>query len=84
MSTRRYCDLCEAEITLDNEAGFTAKPSDILLSSRLDGKYSSRRNSNEIRFQISIALNGIWNGGDVCKHCIIDAVNSLDDRPRAA
>ena len=34
-----------------------------------------------LRVEVQHSINGVWNAGEVCKYCIIDAVNQADDRP---
>lgn len=68
-----YCDICECEITDENK-----------VDNRLSGKMDSRKKkANEICFEITTGLNNIWNSGHFCKYCVIDAIRTLDDRPRA-
>lgn len=71
---KTFCDCCADEIP-------DVRPE------RLSGQ--SRRGKYVINFEIMTGLNepnqtGIsMNNGDICKYCIIDAVNTLDDRPVA-
>lgn len=74
MSVKRFCDVCNKEITHEN------KRSRDLPSDRLMGE------SHGLAFVITTGRvegrNKIWNAGDFCDYCIIDAVNSLDNRAR--
>jgi hypothetical protein len=73
--TKTFCDRCNAEITSENEAKGGS-----ISSSRLGTKVGRKGMSVEIM----IRTDGTANQGDYCKHCILDALYQLDDRPRAA
>jgi len=38
--------------------------------------------NNKNKFQHSVESKSSSGGFDVCKYCIIDAINKVDDRPR--
>ena len=67
---KRFCDVCGVEIF-----GPTA------LSGRMTAEI--KRASAALKIEIITAKDSTWNDGDFCKYCIIDAVNQLDDRPKA-
>lgn len=73
---RRFCDCCSAEITDAN---------------RIDGEHHRltarlKRKSGVATLSVEVicAHDSTWNAGDFCKHCVIDAINEADDRPRHA
>lgn len=66
-----FCDICGNELLKYNT------PNGGLNNMRLSNKISA---SNMLEVEIITAVNGVWNGGDVCKYCIIDAVKKIDDR----
>jgi hypothetical protein len=55
---RTYCDGCGEEIT---ETG------------RLVRSHTAR-DGCVIGVEVMVSVNGTWNGGHVCKQCVIDAV----------
>ena len=65
-----FCDICESELT-NRDFG------------RQAGSYT-RYKTPILNFEITTGKDGVWNGGDFCRYCIIDAVNTLDDRPKAS
>jgi hypothetical protein len=72
---KHYCDCCGAEITDANNArgGPARNPvSDWRFGGRL----------GRLSIEVMTAIDGTWNAGHVCRYCIIDAVNSFDDRER--
>ena len=66
--TKYYCDICGEEIEDYNRIN----------GIRLHGEYSSLE--SKLMFDITTGFAGTWNAGIFCKYCIIDAVNTLDDR----
>ena len=67
MSIKYFCDQCDVEITDQNTCG---------------GRLTSRW--NKLQFEVMVGpTQGAWNAGNWCKYCIIDAVQSCDDRPTA-
>lgn len=77
---KHFCDRCGTEITEENECrhrgGLTA-PEQV---GRLSGEWGV------VAFCVMTgnAKTKTWNGGDFCKYCVIDAINSMDDRPTQA
>jgi hypothetical protein len=71
---KRFCDLCGTEMSDKNS------PSQGACQDRL--KVSINRGKVHASFEIIQAVNGTSNSGDVCKHCILDALRELDDRPQ--
>lgn len=76
---KHFCDCCEAELTDNNRC--TGSPQQ---SGRLGGTIATFKKGMLMEVEVVTGLNKCWNNGDFCKYCVIDAVNSLDDRPRAA
>ena len=68
MSSKRFCDGCERELSDSNDA--RANP--------IKAVYGGT--TFEI---ISVGFNGTGKG-DVCRDCVFDAVASCDTRPRAS
>lgn len=75
---KHFCDCCEVELTDKNRCSGSPETSD-----RLGGRITAFKTHANIEFEVLTGLNKCWNNGDFCKYCVIDAVNSLDDRPRA-
>lgn len=70
---RHYCDGCGNEITYANKV-------DGRLRSVVPSTYSG------VIFEIMVGSTkpghgGLWNNGEWCKYCILDAIAKLDDRP---
>ena len=72
---KRFCDCCGNEITGANECGGGT-------SGRLGATLS--RNGVKLDIEVLTAKDGTSNDGDFCKHCVLDALQKLDDRPSAA
>ena len=74
---RRYCDCCKAEMP-DGAPG--AKEGQGSL-----GRLSATVLLKDVKVGVEVirSVNGVTNGGDVCKYCILDALYELDDRPKA-
>lgn len=72
---RIFCDVCGDEVTDGNipREGENGKR----VACEVRGK------TGILKVEVMTGINGTWNGGDVCKYCVIDAVNQADDRPRA-
>jgi len=72
---RRFCDVCGEELTVNNEpcAGDNGKR----VVAEMRGK------TGTLHVEVLTAINGVYNGGDVCKYCVIYAVSTCDDRPVA-
>jgi len=74
--TKYFCDCCGEEITNIN-ATYIDNYASISLS-RVRGNYKNK--DMTLNFEIMTGLNGMQNLGHFCKYCVIDAVNSVDDR----
>ncbi len=72
-----FCDFCEKEITKENkvEGGFNTAGR---LGTTLEKKGLS------LKVEILTSSNETSNVGCFCKHCILDALYKLDDRPKQA
>lgn len=66
-----FCDVCENEIADHNKATNKANTVERL----------GNGPNQPLQFEIMTGRNGTMNAGLFCKHCIIDAVKKLDDRP---
>lgn len=75
--TRYFCDGCGQEITPKNEASGGHH-----LDSRLG--IAVEKGGHKLRVEIIQTMDDVGNAGLFCKYCILDALNALDDRPRAA
>ena len=71
---RIFCDVCGVEINEDNAPSSGANGRRV--SCTVIGKHGT------LKVEVQHAINDKWNGGDVCKYCIIDAVKNADDRPQ--
>jgi hypothetical protein len=69
---RRYCDSCKAEMTQANTPCFGTT------GDRLAVKIN--RNGVELGVEVLQIVDGTANAGDICKHCILDALYEMDDR----
>lgn len=81
MSIKYFCDCCEQEITAENKVNKGLESSS---DTRLSGLYTRRNNMPSLMFEVITGKTNTWNDGNWCKYCIIAAVNSLDNRSRAA
>jgi hypothetical protein len=72
---KRFCDICGNEITKDSSIVSSAP------GERLGA--TIKKNGAELKVEILTSVDGTANKGDVCKHCVLDALYRLDDRPRA-
>ena len=72
---KRYCDICDEEIIERNSVSFAQE--DFRLKAELKSK-----DGIELQVEVVTAGNGIWNKGDFCKYCVLDALYQLDDRPK--
>ena len=74
--TKTYCDACGEELTSRNlpSGGFMVK-------SRLGAELRTS-DGRVFHFEVIGAVGKCANDGDFCKYCILDALNSADDRPR--
>lgn len=71
---KRFCDCCGHEINEANECGGGTV-------GRLGTVLS--RNGVKLTIEVLTAKDGTSNDGDFCKHCVLDALQNLDNRPRA-
>lgn len=73
---RHYCDRCHAEITEANacSGGFPDE-------TRLGGTIEATAEHPAWNVTVLVATEGDWQSGDFCRYCVIDLVNTLDDRP---
>lgn len=70
---RTFCDVCNFEITSHNEA-FNGKKT-ITVDVRKEG-------NGPVITKLNIEQNTLMYNADVCKGCMIDAINRLDDRTK--
>ena len=74
---RRFCDVCDNELTDENSISGAKGRLQRLCNESFPGI------DTEVMFEVTTGHKGTWNSGDFCKYCVIDAINKLDDRPRA-
>ena len=75
---RRFCDVCDNELTDENSIIGAPGRVQRLCNESLPGI------NTKVAFEVTTGtVGGAWNSGDFCKYCVIDAINRLDDRPRA-
>jgi hypothetical protein len=79
MSVRTFCDCCGGEIT---KANTTATNTSINPLGRLQAVLQSRDSGTTLRVEVITGTSATSNEGHWCKHCVIDAINRLDDRPQ--
>ena len=70
---RRFCDLCGAEMTERN----TPFGGSI---GRMGAKL--KRLDCVMTVEVITGRDSTSNAGDFCKHCILDALQDMDDRPK--
>ena len=73
---KKFCDICGAEMNDRNSPNFGAN------KTRLAAKL--KRLDVELGVEVIVSKDGASNVGDFCKHCVLDALYKLDDRPSAA
>lgn len=74
---RYYCDGCRKEITEANAAvGGPIHSADRL------GTEIVTKESVHLKVEVITSMNGTANAGQFCKHCVLDALYRLDDRPK--
>lgn len=73
-----FCDFCESEITPTNTPN-NRGTNEGRLSAKLESK-----NGNVLRVEVLTGQEPGWNNVIACRYCIIDALNTVYDRPRAA
>jgi hypothetical protein len=72
---KRFCDQCGKELFED---GDRRKLMANVAGKRLSGQCGA------LGFEVIISQNGTANKGDYCGYCVLDAVASIDDRPKEA
>lgn len=72
-----FCDICEEEITERNQV------SSETCKTRLGTEVVYRTKSKKIGVEVITFLDGVSNAGNFCRYCVIDTINTMDDRPRA-
>jgi hypothetical protein len=72
---RYFCDCCGEEL-----AERDTKDRNRL--HRLTAKL--KRGNSELQVEVIETKDGTSNSGNFCRYCVLDALASLDDRPRAA
>jgi hypothetical protein len=70
---KRFCDCCKAEMTEANSPRFGTTGDRMAVKINRDGV--------ELGVEVLQMVNGTANAGDICKHCILDALYAMDDRP---
>ena len=67
---KTFCDICDKEITKDNE--YEGEISEVCFT------------KGQIRQTISCSIVTHFShpDNDICKYCLIDAINKLDNRPK--
>lgn len=76
---RYFCDCCGEEIADANRIEGSDKGRLLaILRPRV------KTQTEPLQVEVTTALGSTWNAGHFCRYCVIDAVNTKDDRPRAA
>ena len=70
---RYFCDCCGDEIKRDTK---NRNP-----LGRLTAEL--KRGSSVLRVEVIESKNGTSNDGEFCRYCVLDALQLLDDRPKA-
>ncbi len=70
--------MCSTEITKDN--GFQ-KGNARLTADLIRGDKDNKGTLLSVEVEVITAKNNVWNDGDFCKYCVLDALYKLDDRP---
>jgi hypothetical protein len=71
---RRFCDMCGNEITKKDMPGRNKL-------GRLNAEQESGK--HKLRVEVIESGDGCSNSGDFCIYCVLDALQTLDDRPRS-
>ena len=74
--TKYFCDGCEVELNEHNSPGGGKN------SGRLEATVG--KNGRTLKVEVIHSQDGCANAGMYCKHCILDALNELDDRLKAS
>lgn len=69
---KRYCDCCKAEMDERNTPRWGSNLGRLAVA--ID------RNGVKLGVEVIQEVNGTSNQGDICTHCILDALYELDDR----
>ena len=69
---KRFCDCCKLEMTERTTPSWGDNGARVGVA--ID------RNGVKLGVQVIQFVNGTANAGDVCTHCILDALYALDDR----
>jgi len=78
---KRFCDICCAEI----ERNVTSNRLEGFVAHRRDASGAVRGPDHGVQFQVTAGIGkGHSNDGDLCMGCLIDAINTMDPRPRLA
>ena len=73
---KRYCDTCGNEMTDRNTPNLGTT------GGRLQA--TIKRLDTKLTVEVIQSTNAGANVGDICKHCILDALYELDDRPQVS
>lgn len=75
---KTFCDLCGDEIKDEQyrDGPSAAYRPDMFVK-------AVGKSEKTITVRAEVIVNGSTGAYDVCNHCIIDAVNRMDDRPKA-
>lgn len=71
-----FCDGCQVELDADNT------PCDGRNSGRLEATVV--KGGRRLKVEVVHSQDDVCNAGQYCKHCILDALYELDDRPKPA
>jgi hypothetical protein len=72
---RYFCDCCEKELQGRDGSGR-------IPPGRL--KATLKKGASLLTVEVIEMKDGVSNAGHFCRYCVLDALASLDDRPRAA
>lgn len=72
--TKTFCDLCKRYVEKDDD----------FLDESSGQSFSARRARGTTKMEVEISLSSCENGEHFCINCVIDAVNTLDERKRKA
>lgn len=75
MTTKRFCDVCEREIS----TSMTIEP----LKESTVLRRGGRQTSVAVEISAKIGSYGVEAEGDLCKHCLFDAIDRFDPRDKA-
>ena len=69
MSAKYYCDFCLEQITDKNKCSGAPDKSNRL------GVNKMGFDDHTLSLEVMVAVDGTWNSGEVCKHCVMHALN---------